>query len=61
MLSVRQCNLSLQSLGGMSPVRGVVAGGVTGAVTAGGGALELLGPPGVRPPAPGAERKTEKN
>ena len=41
-------------------MRGVVAGGVSGAVTAGGGALELLGPPGVRPPAPGAERKTEK-
>ena len=34
---------------------GVVTGGVAGAVTAGGGALQLLRPPGVSAPAPGAE------
>ena len=42
-----------------SPVRGIVTRGVTWPVTAGGGALELLGPPGVRPTTARTERKTE--
>ena len=44
---------------GEGAVGGVVTSHVTWAVTAGGGALELLGPPGVRPPRHSESKKLQ--